>query len=501
MQRKIVATLGTAVIIASTGFSFSCVDEDSAPETQDADFRTHVTPIFVPDNASCKELMGEGFIELKVEPVADGVYSDGTLTVMVDVRDTPEGQVFDWESNIGVDGVFAKGGTPGNLYLYDEETEDTGLHAPVNPANGFYFGLSHISFCYDLNLEVSKTAETSFKRTWTWDIDKRLADPSQSSLLLQLGQSVLLKYIIDVDGQSQDSDWKVEGTITIHNPASVAATITDVEDEISGFAGPVMIDCGVTFPHSLPAGQTLECDYEAMLPNGNDRINTATVTTSGSVGGDSGTADVEFSNTPTDEVDPCVDVYDQNSIDQAVVFLGEVCRMDDSFEREIWYTAEECSPPDIVNTAWLEIDGDTIDEDSVTIPVEVTCEDTCSLTQGYWKTHSEKGPAPYDDTWALLPNGAHTLFFMTGKSWYKVFWTPVGGNACISLAHQWMAAKLNYLAGADLSAVQAEFDAAKALLATLDSNFSPCPKQLATQLATKLDKYNNGIIGPGHCDE
>ena len=25
----------------------------------------------------------------------------------------------------------------------------------------------------------------------------------------------------------------------------------------------------------------------------------------------------------------------------------------------------------------------------------------CTLTQGYWKTHSENGPAPYDDNWAI----------------------------------------------------------------------------------------------------
>ena len=26
----------------------------------------------------------------------------------------------------------------------------------------------------------------------------------------------------------------------------------------------------------------------------------------------------------------------------------------------------------------------------------------CTLTQGYWKTHSSYGPAPYDVTWAIL---------------------------------------------------------------------------------------------------
>jgi hypothetical protein len=105
----------------------------------------HVNPELVPGNASCPA----GTTELKVEPVADGTFSDGTLTVTIDVRDTAAGQVFDWTSNIGVDAVIAKGGPNSNVYTYDpESTGDTGLHAPAN-ASGKFAGLSHISFCYD----------------------------------------------------------------------------------------------------------------------------------------------------------------------------------------------------------------------------------------------------------------------------------------------------------------------------------------------------------------
>jgi hypothetical protein len=105
----------------------------------------HVNPTTVPGNASCPA----GTTTLKVEPVADGTFSDGTLTVTIDVRTTASGQVFDWTSNIGVDQVIVKGGNASNLYTYDpESTADTGLHAPANRSGGFA-GLSHISFCYD----------------------------------------------------------------------------------------------------------------------------------------------------------------------------------------------------------------------------------------------------------------------------------------------------------------------------------------------------------------
>jgi uncharacterized repeat protein (TIGR01451 family) len=128
---------------------------------------THVDPVEFGGNPTCSTL-APGTIELKVDPVADGTYSDGTLTVTIDVGETPDGQVFDFTSNIGLDAVFAKGANTGNLYKYDppgpEATADTGLHAPVN-ASGKFAGLSHISFCYDAdvtpNLGITKSATSS----------------------------------------------------------------------------------------------------------------------------------------------------------------------------------------------------------------------------------------------------------------------------------------------------------------------------------------------------
>ena len=113
----------------------------------------HVEPTFHADNPTCKNFNGS-WTELKVEPVADGEYTNGTLTVTVAVDE--DAKTFDWTSNIGVDAVFVKGGDNGNLYTYDppaEETSDTGLHAPLNdssPLEGDFYGLSHISFCYDV---------------------------------------------------------------------------------------------------------------------------------------------------------------------------------------------------------------------------------------------------------------------------------------------------------------------------------------------------------------
>jgi hypothetical protein len=122
-------------------------------------------PTHVTGNATCGDLAPDGanWTELKVEPVVNGTSSDGTLTVTIVVDENgPNGPTFDWTSDIGVDAVFVKGGPDGNLYLYDpESTGDSGLHAPTNPANGKYYGLSHVSFCYDEDDTTTTTSSTT----------------------------------------------------------------------------------------------------------------------------------------------------------------------------------------------------------------------------------------------------------------------------------------------------------------------------------------------------
>jgi hypothetical protein len=140
------------------------------------------------------------------------------------------------------------------------------------------------------------------------------------------------------------------------------------------------------------------------------------------------------------------------------------------------------------------------------VDVNLICDQGCTYTQGYWKTHSEFGPAPFDETWAMLPNGASTLFYNSGKTWYVVFHTPIpspaGPKRYYQLAHQFMAAKLNHLAGANSSAVSGILDWCETKFAAWPSASVPGEdREDAFAYATTLDQYNNGIIGPGHCDD
>ena len=127
----------------------------------------------------------------------------------------------------------------------------------------------------------------------------------------------------------------------------------------------------------------------------------------------------------------------------------------------------------------------------------------CTRGYGYWKTHSEYGPAPYDNTWAELDNGADTEFLGTGQTYYEIMQaTPAGGNAFIILAHKWITAQLNVLAGASIpdDVLDAWNQAADLLVTYQDTQMIPTNSsdgQLALQLGSILNQFNEG----GDCDD
>jgi hypothetical protein len=175
--------------------------------------------------------------------------------------------------------------------------------------------------------------------------------------------------------------------------------------------------------------------------------------------------------------------------------------------------AHGCGEFDVVNTVDVtdSHDDHPLATDTQTIHVVVPCATGCTLTQGYWKTHSTYGPASKPDaSWNLLPGGAGptTVFFLSGASWYQVFWTAPAGNQYYNLAHQYMAARLNVLDGASAPASVAT---AIASATTLFQTYTPAQigalkgsnslRQQFVALAGTLGSYNEGQIGPGHCDE
>ncbi len=350
--------------------------------------------------------------------------------------------------------------------------------------------------CTEYGLQVSKTARTSFDRTYRWSIDK---SSSISSLTLSPGQTYTLPYSVtaSVSGYT-DSNFAVSGDISVTNPAPFAQTITSVDDMISGGIN-ATVNCGVSFPYSLAGGGTLTCSYSAALPDAADRLNTATATLDGG-SQYTGSAAVSFASAVMNEIDECITVSD----DRFGGVLGTACRSESpkTFNYTVTVGAYgTCGQYSVNNTAsFVTNDSGTIGADSWVVDITVPC-GSCSLTPGYWKTHSSYGPAPYDDTWAQI--GENTAFYLSGKSWYQALWTAPQGNAYYVLAHAYIAARLNQYNGADVSVISAQLVAAENFFQTYPPSASLSKAQRAEVLAwaTAIDNYNNGLIGPGHCSE
>ena len=153
-----------------------------------------------------------------------------------------------------------------------------------------------------------------------------------------------------------------------------------------------------------------------------------------------------------------------------------------------------------LKTGWM----DTVETQSlVNFEIEIYYSG-CTRGQGYWKTHSAYGPAPYDTTWALL--GEDSTFFLSNQTNYEVMWTaPSGGNAYYMLAHQYIATRLNILAGADPSEIQGTLDDATDMFETYTPEYIGSLKgnnqirQDFISLKNMLARYNDGEIGPGSC--
>lgn len=397
--------------------------------------------------------------------------------------------------------------------------------------------------CYQLT--VQKDADTSFDRDFNWTVAKTRVfasgevdgDLDPTTLTIDANQTYTLTYEITVDLATPpyvDSNWAVEGTITVSNPAPIDAEGVVVSDSISGYGPADFLDCdsgtaGEQTTVDIAAGDSVDCAYSSALPDATTRTNTATATLFG-IGYD-GTASIDFGTADITGIDECVVVTDDNGTpgdtsDDTV--LDESLCADEAPQT---YTNtidvgpfEVCGEYTFTNTAHIVTVDDTNDTGenhsaSYSVIITVPCPEGCTLTQGYWKTHNDTfwGGAPTDETWQLLGDvdgdgiveGEGELFFKSGQTFFQVMWTPGGGNAYYQLAKQYIAAWLNTLAGADDSAIATAFDQATTLFETytpaqigaLKGKAGNALRAQFISLAGTLGSYNEGLIGPGHCDE
>lgn len=238
--------------------------------------------------------------------------------------------------------------------------------------------------CWALN--VTKAARTSFDQTCEWDIDKT---SETETLAFQPGESAEVEYTVELTVDCENySNWQVRGRIWVANPAPIDAVITSVNDVISPDIAATVTCPGVSFPHTLAAGATLECGYSASLPDGDSRTNTATATlqnhtysptgeaTPNGTTNFTGSAAVTFGS-PANRFDECVEVSDDQYGD-----LGILCARDEplGFTYKITIDADDfgvCTEGTFTNVAsFVTNDTETTGEDDHDVAVTVQCEVT-----------------------------------------------------------------------------------------------------------------------------
>lgn len=189
----------------------------------------------------------------------------------------------------------------------------------------------------------------------------------------------------------------------------------------------------------------------------------------------------------------------------------EVIALGDAYIYE-WY-------PDANTGAKVELDMGWYDETDLEkqalirfeLP-ETPDEPGCTATIGYWKNHAGYGHqgdevSQYLPLWLGDADGAASLLVSDAATAVKVLSQNVYGranNGITKLYAQMLAAKLNIAAGADDYDVADAMAGADSFLAMYDwtswSDLDYGQKMQVLSWKDTFDKYNNGIIGPGHCD-
>lgn len=125
----------------------------------------------------------------------------------------------------------------------------------------------------------------------------------------------------------------------------------------------------------------------------------------------------------------------------------------------------------------------------------------CTYTVGYWKNH---GPGSRQgNEWPLTQITLGTVVYTDAQA-MRILREPTRGNGLVSLARQLIAAKLNVANGASDAAIAGTIAEADALIGgrivpPIGTGYLH-PSQTSS-LTDTLTAYNEGDIGPGHCDD
>lgn len=357
--------------------------------------------------------------------------------------------------------------------------------------------------CSDFTLGVSVTAQPALTRTHAWEISLIGAT---DALDLAAEQVDVLPYRVEVVGTgATDSGWAARGAVVIENPAPCPVRVVAIAAEIAG--KPLGLGCPTAAPFWLAPRTAVTCPYVARLPSAASRSAHVVVSTVGAIGGGEARAAIDFARATIEERAACIEVRGDR-----VGLLGATCA-DAAYEYGAAIGPFACgaveSVVDTVRYHAREVAATgATGAASWTVAVTVApCTQTCTRTFDYWRRHAGARPPDYDAAWQSLPEGPQTPFFRAGASYAQVLWTYPDGNAYYDLARGYIAAELNGASGAPLAVVLAELAEARGVF----EQYTPAQiaalrgdSTLLTRLwflATRLDQFDRGQIGPGACSE
>lgn len=357
------------------------------------------------------------------------------------------------------------------------------------------------------------TVNTKLTKTWSWDIEK---SADKQSVTLAPGETATVNYSVSVKTTGfTDSNWNVFGTAQF--PAEPSILMTDIRASVlDPNTGEPGIDGTETCPGGLPQLLTssLTCQYSIDVPNANSgkvRVS-ATGLENGNIVGAFDDQPFSFASAMVNEVDECVNVSDSFAGSLGTVCAGDAPKTF-TYSRTIGpFTSAECGEHVVTNTAsFITNDRQHTGSASADVKVTVVCEPPsgCTRTIGYWKTHAGFGPQA-DVVTPLLPirlgtaGGAKSILVTSAAQAVSILSISNASNGIQKLYAQLLGAKLNGAAGTDLSAVASTIAAADAFLATNNSaswaTLTAAQKNTVLGWKDALDDYNNGLLGPLHCD-
>jgi len=256
-----------------------------------------------------------------------------------------------------------------------------------------------VRVCVGKDLAVSKTAATSFTRTFHWGIAKAV-DKTQVNLL-HATDAATFNYAVNVSHDlGTDGNWQVKGTITVTNPNDWEAITVNVTDAVAdGGSCVVAGGNGATVPAGGSASLPYTCTY-ASAPNPPSGTNTATAAWDKSAfftpdGSSPGTALFAFT-APTTIVDGCVSVSD-NLLQPPPGSLGIACFTDPSpktFTYSLAFPAPTAPPLCVSYTNIATFTANTTGTAGAASKTVTVCRvpiTTGALTMGFWQNKNGQG--------------------------------------------------------------------------------------------------------------